>query len=495
MLAMLSCVLSEPCDSRSASTLRFPDRWQTSIDPDTTALQSYYPSAELARGLLGIRPMELELERHPNKIPVANLASPSVASPQKELSAFVPLEIPGTTGDSANGIGSQQQGYQSTSLSSSLEQLRHVPRSNSGLAGAFAASLSRPFSFATSASSSPPTQPKKRLSPAVSYLGTASGGNWHGPYNINKPSTIPSGSRPENSLSVSDAEEDKTLSRTPTFNTKLKNQQEFSDDGYANVPLLDPKESQRYKAYRDAYAHMLFVWGMPVAMCEVLKYNTEPSGSSVQSSKGPSELVIGRNTSSDAETQQGLVLRDACLTCNAAFASGADGRNCRTCSTPRPLLVCFLCTSIIRGLASPCLSCGHVLHPACRALLSADQTSGVSSVDDDDEIETCVSGCGCRCAEHTVVEVEEPQCQPRKSSDDADTVIADGSVAFGHQDRSDGKPEHAWQDVVYESLARNLGSRTLTPRSSQIWRGGEGDFSRNRKKSVGSNLKNEESSG
>ena len=93
------------------------------------------------------------------------------------------------------------------------------------------------------------------------------------------------------------------------------------------------------------------------------------------------------------------------------------------------------------------------------------------------------------------MEVEEPQCQPRKSSDDAVTVIADESAASGPQDRSDGKGEHAWQDVVYESLARNLGGRTLTPRSSQIWRGGDGDFSRNRKKSVGSNLKNEESFG
>ena len=494
MLAMLSCVLSEPCGSR-ASTSRFHDQWQTSMDPDTTAIESYYPSAELARELFGIRPKEIQVETHPNKIPVATFAGPSMASPQKELSAFVPLQIPRTTNDSANGIGSEHQGYQNTSFSTSPEYLRHVPRSNSGLAGAFAASLSRPFSFATSASSSPPTQPKKRLSPAVSYLGTASGGNWHGPHNIIKPSIIPGGSRPANSLSVSDAEEDKDLSRTPTFKTKLKNQQEFSDDGYADIPLLDPRESQRYKAYRDSYAHMLFVWGMPVAMCEVLKYNTEPSGSSVQSSKGSSELVIGRNTSNDVERQQGLLLRDTCLTCNAFLASGADGSVCRTCSAPRSPLVCLLCTSIIRGLASPCLSCGHVLHPACRALLSADQPHDDPTIDDDEEIETCVSGCGCRCAEHTVVEIEAPQCRPRKSGEDVDTVVADGSAAPGPQDRSDGKGEHAWQDVVYESLARNLGGRTLTPRSSQIWRGGDGDFSRNRKKSVGSNLKNEEYSG
>lgn len=492
---MLSCVLSEPCVSHSALSFGFEDQWQESTEPDTTALESYYPSAELARELFGIHPMGLQTNTDSNKLAITNFASPSMASPQKELSAFVPLGIPRSIGVRANGVASEQQGYQSTSLSTSPEQMRHVPRSNSGLAGAFAASLSRPFSFATSASSSPPTQPMKRLSPAVSYLGAAPGGNYHGSNNTTKPSTIPSDSRTAYPLSVSDAEEEKSLSRTPIFTTKLKNQQEFSDDGYANIPLLDPKETGRYKAYRDAYAHMLFVWDMPIAMSAVLKYNTEPSGSFDQSSKGPSKLVIGKSTVNDVETQQGLLLRDICLACNAAFASGADGSICRTCSAPRPPLVCLLCTSIIRGLASPCLSCGHILHSACRALLSAEQTSGVPSIDNDDEIETCISGCGCRCAEHAVVEVEEPQCQPRKSSDDADTIFADESAAAGLQDRSHGKEEHAWQDVVYESLARNLGSRTLTPKSSQIWRGSEGDVSRDRKRSVGSSLRNEESFG
>ncbi len=74
----------------------------------------------------------------------------------------------------------------------------------------------------------------------------------------------------------------------------------------------------------------------------------------------------------------------------------------------------------------------------------------------------------------------------RNDSEDAETIILNEQESLGWRD----EPKH---DVAYESLARNLGERrALTPKISQIWRGGEAEPNRERKKSIGSSLRYEE---
>ena len=195
------------------------------------------------------------------------------------------------------------------------------------------------------------------------------------------------------------------------------------------------------------------------------------------------------------EPKEGLIMKSKCQVCGVAFAGSESEKECPNCSTPKMPLICFLCNSIIRGLASPCLSCGHTLHSACRVLLSIQQPSGASWAEFcEEEVDTCLSGCGCHCSDHAIIEVEESKHDIRNDSTGVFTVITDGEHPTSWQDQT-GDGEHAWQDVVYESLARNLGRRTVTPRSSQIWRGGLNEHPKNRKQSVGSNLRNEESAG
>lgn len=501
MLAMLSCVLSEPLGTSTASSGRVQAQWPSSIDSDFSELDACYPSAQTAHELYSVDSADLQYAIRPNGPTARSSTSPSAASPLKESFTPVPRSILPSIDFRQNRTMLERQDSQSTSLSISPEHLRHVPRSNSNLASAFAASLSRPFSFSTSTSSSPPTQPRKRLSPAGSYLGAYPAVSWSTASIFSKTSTIAEDPGPAHSLSVSDVEEDIRPVRAPVFKTKLKNQDQFPDEESANVPLLDPENEWRYRAYRDAYAHMLFVWGLPIAMCEVLKYNGETSPGARSSTEEPSELAIGKSASNPAVTEQGLRVMETCLSCNSAIPDlVTGGQTCPTCSAPKTPLICLFCTSIIRGLASPCLSCGHVLHSSCRALLLTEHASCAPfSAANNNIEETCVSGCGCPCSDRAIVEISSPQ-------DKAYNIREDYTVTNEHADvvdwqketgaRGQEGQEQAWQDVVYESLARNLGTRTLTPKSSQIWRGGEagsGDGgARKRQKSVGSSLRSEE---
>ena len=511
MLAMLSCVLSEPLGiSTTASSCAPQDQWPSSMDSESE-IDVFYSSAQVAHGLYRVDSPDLQAAIRPNGSTARSSTSPSAASPLKESFTPVPRSIFPSIDFKQSRTTLERQDSQSTSLSISPEQLRHVPRSNSNLASAFAASLSRPFSFSTSTSSSPPTQPRKRLSPAGSYLGAHPGVNWSTASIFSKATTIAEDPGPAHSLSVSDVEEDIRLVRAPVFKTKLKNQDQFPDEDSASIPLLDPENDWRYRAYRDAYAHMLFVWGLPVAMCEVLKYNGETSPGNVSSTEeSSSKLTIGKSTSNFAIPKQGPNIMEICSACNSALPNFVDGHTSHSCSAAsRTPLTCLFCTSIIRGLASPCLSCGHVLHSSCRALLLTEQATralfAFSFSDDTEDQETvtnCVSGCGCHCSTQAI----EPPHNISENTDNTEpmpthshaTAVVDWQEQrdSAQQDEEGEEQEQAWQDVVYESLARNLGGRTLTPKSSQIWRGGDAaDGARKRQKSVGSSLRNEEAWG
>ena len=498
MLAMLSCVLSEPSGTSSPS--RGPqNQWPSSVDSEFSETDAFYPSAQVAHGLYSVDSSDLQSALRPDGSMARSSTSPSAASPLKESFTPVPRSIFPSMDFKQSRTTLERQDSQNTSLSISPEQLRHVPRSNSNLASAFAASFSRPFSFSTSTSSSPPTQPRKRLSPAASYLSAHPGVSWSSASIFSKTSTIAEVPAPAHSLSASDMEEDIRPAPALVFKTKLKNQHQFPDEDSADMALLDPVNDWRYRAYRDAYAHMLFVWGLPIAMCEVLKYNGELSPGPRSSTKESSELAIGKPSSNFAATQQGLRIMQTCSSCNSAIPSLVNGQHtCHTCSASRTPLICLFCNSIIRGLASPCLSCGHILHSSCRALLLTVPTVFSDETDDgeegDEEAGTCVSGCGCHCSDQATIEIDEPH----NTSENIEMIARHDHAAVVDQNvgAQQQQEEQPWQDIVYESLARNLGpTRALTPKSSQIWRGGGGEcdnIARKRQKSVGSALRNEE---
>ena len=460
MLAMLSCVLGP--DTAASSRQRDHSNKQ---DQSPLTFENHVVSAPLLsnesvdesrRLTLETQFFESPYQRRPVELHQA--PAPSALARREHVPRLSSTTTPSLSFRQSR-TNSDIYAPETMPLSTSPEQLRNVPRSNSNLASAFAASLSRPFSFTTSASSSPPTYPRKRPSPVGSYIGALNTNfGFGGPASFSKPPL----EKPRTTHPLSTSNTEETVSpRRPIFSTKLKNQDRFEHD----TLLLAAPDHSRYEAYRAAYAEMLFAWELPIQMCEVLKYNTAQSPNLAHPSSTPSTI-------------QGLDFKT-------------------TPSTKPSPLICTLCTSLIRGLASPCLSCGHVLHASCRTLLESQPliSPSSSSADNDQEeqLYTCPSGCGCLCNTHTSIQLPSPEPdlptrRPRTNT------IATASI--------DSKPTErpARHDIAYESLARNLeggsaGRQVLSRRSSQIWRGGEGEPGRDRKRSVGSSLRYEESRG
>ena len=493
VLAMLSCILSNPGGTISRGQRKHHQMGGQSMRGITNQSQGVSPSlvdhiAGLGDTNLKTSPVRVRDRRKPKK---SDEATAAIALPIKERVIQQSAITTPMMSFRQSRTRSDVNESDTMTLSTSPEQLRHIPRSSSNLASAFAASLSRPFSFSASASSSPPSHPRKRLSPVGSYNGGPLSGFGSGGTGLLSRSTNITYPRLAYPFTASDAEEATRLSRSPTFQTKLKNQDQFDLDGYADIPLLAASDEWRYHAYREAYAGMLLTWELPIQNREILNYNSpwkaDHNGLNSQTSDLPLQV-------DNLPRSNGLEFKDICRECTTTINPTPADQLCPSCSTRKSLLQCLFCTSIIRGLASPCLSCGHVLHPSCRTFLQSrfpPYSDGPST----DAPYRCISGCDCECSSYTSVELPEPELPvERKNSGDTETIIGgEHETAPGWRDELQA-PRY---EVAYESLARNLSGgvrQALTPRSSQIWRGGE-EWGRDRKRSMGSGLRREESLG
>lgn len=476
MLAMLSCVLSQPQHKESHPP---DDRAWHRLESAPHSTEIYTPSVEHIVGLPeAAMDTPLLSLRHGRgfKRKTASIALdvPSTREPPPRIATITPSVSFRHSRASSDLYDSRRM-----PLSTSPEQLRRVPRSNSNLASAFAASLSQTFLFNASAPPSPPPQPRKRPSPAGSAIGATPTVAGIGGTNYFGMSAIISGDpRTTLLLPVSDTEEGESSPQKPVFHTKYKNQDKFELDGYTDVSSLAIPDESRYDTYRSAYAEMLFAWELPIQMCEVLEYNESIDVNTP--SKHDPNMAFRKNSPDSSHAFNGIDFKDNCPACKNPITTNRPTNSCPDCSVRSSPLICILCSAIIRGLASPCLSCGHALHPACRTFLRSRSPSFDDSSCDEDQTYHCISGCGCLCDSYTFIEMSAPEQIIRNDSEDAKTIIAN------EQD----EPRH---DVAYLSLATNLGQRRLlTPKSSQIWRGGEAESNRERKKSVGSSLRYEE---
>ena len=320
--------------------------------------------------------------------------------------------------------------------------------------------------------SSPPNYiPKEGMSPSGSYLGVSTSGNTWTPYQFfgRSSSTMTEDPKSSFTLSARDTEDDcSSTTQKPIFTTRLRNQNRFNNGGYSDVPLLDPQQEWRYIAYRGAYAHLLYVWGLPIASTEVLKYNgrakSNPANSSLEQA---SVLGIGKASletkTSNSEARR-VDFKDHCQICSAILSDKSSSRRCQSCTTPQTTLVCLLCNTFIQGFSSPCLNCGHVLHHSCRQLL-------LSQLPEDGSLE-CISGCGCICSEYVGIEIESPK-SPDKSihAENSPVMSVVGDQSTNEQEQL-GWYNSEWEDMAYESLARNLRPRPeIKPKHSQIWKG------------------------
>lgn len=458
MLAMLACILDKPPAANKST-----ERSISGFSPDHTPAfppilaNRYYPSEEIARSHFNLlSPSDLSIHLDSQRMTSGPHSASSSFGPRSDLSTS---ETPPPQYKSSR-TSPEHRNSQSPSLSTSTEFPRYTHRSNSNVS-AFA-SFPRPFPFGSAASSPPNSYPKKRSSPVGSYLGNPASMNvWNTSGFFGKSSTITEAPKSSLSLSVSDAEEDVVpIAKKPVFMTKLKNQDQFHNDGYANVSLLDPSKEWRYHAYREAYAHLLYVWDMPIARAEVLNHNrplhpdTLPTFSLGPKTAVPFGAIAGANLLSSGYNTDNLnpVFRDHCPSCSTLLLpSQKPSRRCQSCSKLPPVPLCLLCNTAMRGLASPCSNCGHVVHASCRQLLFQ------ASLDE------CPSGCGCICAEYTVMRFTtsvagsgstRDESQPEDISPaDSPALIVTGGEGVNEQEQL-GWREQGSENAAYESLAK-----------------------------------------
>ena len=464
MLAVLACILDEPRTfSKSVRKNSFGPNLDYSSQSHRNFTNDYYASEEIARNhFRSFLPTESSVQVGSQKILRGSHSANSSMGPVSDLSTS---DTPPSQYKSSR-TSPEHRNPQSTSLSTSPEHYRHTHRSNSNLS-ALAASFSRPFTFGSAASSPPNSYPKKRSSPVGTYLGnSASTVTWSATGLLGRSSTVTEDPK-SSSLSISDPEEETApAQKKPVFKTKLKNQDQFPIDGYANVPLLDPSREWCYRAYREAYAHLLYIWGMPIARAEVLNHNRplQPDATTpfkfAPKATAPFGALAGVNllNSGYISENSNPVFRDICPSCSTLLLpSQTPSYRCQACSRLPPPPPCLLCNTSIRGLSSPCPNCGHVLHASCRQLLCRAS------------FEECPSGCGCFCADYSTMPLTSSldESEPNPGEDpskiespvESPAVTVTGDVSANEQEQL-GWNEQGWEDVAYESLSRNLQRRS-----------------------------------
>lgn len=493
---MLSCVLQPPLNLGAAPIKIHGDSsksesseplQKTSMFHPMTAFERYYAFPELASTSL----------KSPTAKPAFTLEMQKPTSGSQSAGSSFGASTTDPTAPFSTGLTpptsmklnkpQHERSLSQIPMSTSPEQYKHVHRSSSNLATAFAASIVRPFSFSTIDSSSPPTAyPKKRLSPAASYLGTATSSTTAGHSSSkSKANSTARVSKTRAPSSPLDEQQGLIGQNCPSFRTVLKNQDQFHNDGYAADSILDPVREERYSAYRAMYADMLLSWKLPVISREILLYNKPGPLKIMPQTKDHHEvpralLEFGRDTTDMTPrdtTELHLAFGEYCSKCDAMWSLSASGTKCCHRSRKQAPIICQLCHCIVIGLSSPCLKCGHVLHLSCRVALEQDNDISLDG--------ECVTGCGCYCASQTIIKALEPSTidenTPLVSATQILTTEQDELDWHDVTDDTEAAGGAAWRDIAYESLARNLGPKFLTPKPSQIFRGGEA-----RKASLGS---------
>ncbi|KAJ3482789.1 hypothetical protein NLG97_g7474 [Lecanicillium saksenae] len=283
-------------------------------------------------------------------------------------------------------LGDQEAGAM---LSKSPNSRPIQQKGNSGFASTLAANLPRSFT-GTGTSASPPSQGKKRSSPAEIILnsiaprtGSSSGGGT---------AVVVGSGGGRTSMSDDDGRREDLTTLVPVnVAVILEDQSIFDDDGWMSYPLLDPKLSDLYTNYRYAYAELLQMWEQPLARLEVMKFNIlkedaspnglgesqfSTNGSSILPGKS-SPLVMGKQDNLQAllASGRGLDIIGLCrvhetqleplqYTSSDSKVGGAVG-TCDRCQQRQDKLLCVYCTEPVDALFPTCLACGCASHEDC----------------------------------------------------------------------------------------------------------------------------------
>ncbi|TAQ85966.1 hypothetical protein B7494_g5714 [Chlorociboria aeruginascens] len=482
MLAMLSCIFSEPAVKDAASQVEIQmGQPQTPLSMKTPAFSlDYFPSDAAAWS------MYQKTQMH------SAVSTPKLAQTPSGLYGSMgssngiwgsdPASASYSCGDTppliSNRGSSEHLNQQAQSLSTSPENPRNLRRANSGLASSFAASFSRPFA---TASSSPPNLPivRKRPSPVENMLNTAiTWGNTTVLGSVKEQNILnrPSYSDNEN------AKDEGKLTICTGISLAMENQNAFDDEGCMTTSLLDPGRASLYEGYRRAYAELLFVWGHPLARLEILKFNNleecypkiditgkQPFAASIISNdtildtSALSPIILGKKDllhgSSPTVLERGLDVTGYCLKHEsrlgplASDSGGGAVGHCDRCKSIQRQLRCTVCMEPVSALFPPCLSCGCVAHQHC--LLEYHSFGDTH----------CPGGCDCNCGQKASLGIVE-SWEVMMGAIEQMRLI---DKLHGIVEKNDGDTDDqgGWENIAVPSGGLGRGYSTLSKRLEQ----------------------------
>lgn len=273
-------------------------------------------------------------------------------------------------------------------------------RSSTSVSNSITASFARPFAFLASTS---PTSLHKEQPVLSTSAPTASAITWGRDVVLNENEVSQSNSfRAADIFEDDDDDPEEDVSTTELFTVavSLKNQNMVDDEGCVSIPLLHNIDARKLRAYRGAYGHLLNIWNLPIARCEVLKFNglSNYSDSAYRDPlQSPVELGWDSHQAKpEASTDwPGLGYTPCCVTCGDSLARSSlepfSKEQCGSCRSTRVHVPCSVCNEAVRGLYKTCANCGHIAHFACLEQWLAEN----GNVDVE-----CEAGCGCFCSDY-----------------------------------------------------------------------------------------------
>ncbi|KAK7561711.1 WD repeat protein [Phyllosticta citricarpa] len=395
MLAMLSCMFHEPAASEGVTNgmmMRLPHA-DLHLSMRTPAFSlDYYPTREVASSLfqptLSVTDPSNGYERN------SMGSDPAFGKSDRRLNTFgsagssngpwsgdvmSSTPIPHSTSNTPP-LFSRVNPYRASGFASIASSPERNKRSN--LSTAFS-TFSRPF---TNAGPSPSPPVNSRTGDLSSSAPEKSGVTW-GPNTVYDPSSS-QGRSSTGQLKRSRTGLSQTPPRDVIVQVKLKNQDQFDDDGHLSVPLLDQSREWLHLSYRQSYADQeLMAWGLVRERCEVLKFNGMVSYWVEEEPRETSDWMAASKETEVRSLVESDTLALETLPCGTTVSSSDLLPWLAVTPPQRPApskitvqqgevggmnktekiksRVCMVCWLQLDGLYRTCANCGHAVHTTC----------------------------------------------------------------------------------------------------------------------------------
>lgn len=185
----------------------------------------------------------------------------------------------------------------------------------------------------------------------------------------------------------------------PSITVKMMNTDtlDLFDDAYTSA-LLDSQDNEKIKLYREQYAEMLFIWGLPINRIKILKFNypnSEVSGSSHNQDDSPfnvHKFMFGFRKKSKSNQLE----FSAQQSIDSPTKIQSSKHNAWNTNKRNALKYCSLCQLTVTKRVVVCTNCEHVLHADCAV------EWWTTEYETDNHEQECCTGCGCNCLSHNL---------------------------------------------------------------------------------------------